>query len=135
MSNFIDHVKRNKDIYIGVVICVGATALAITTYVIMKRDFSGKVHLNEHTEFHFSNHGDVYNNSVVSVFERGGRGHPGYLTRHLETGLVYDSQKAAADALGLNYQHMTDHLNGRKNDVLGNHFERIIMAPVEDLAA
>lgn len=90
----------------------------------------GKAHLNGHTVFTFENssHNTVLNDSVITVLEREGRGHPGYLVRHKESDLVYDSQKAAADAFDFNYTHMSDHLNGRKEDIFGQHFERLHLA-------
>lgn len=67
--------------------------------------------------------------STVSVVERVGRGHPGYLTRCLENNLVYKSQRAAADALNLNPAHLSDHLNGLRDHVGGMHFERLLIEP------
>lgn len=68
------------------------------------------------------------NNGVVNVFEREGRGHPGYMVRCLENGLTYNSQKAAAMDLDLNEMRLSQHLNGAREQVGGLHFERINMA-------
>lgn len=65
---------------------------------------------------------------VVNVMEREGRGHPGYLTRCLDDGLAYASQKRAAEAYTLDEKHVSDHILGRREHVNGLHFERIYMA-------
>ena len=126
-----DHLKRHKVAYT-------AGIIAGFTLLIMRDNLSGKAHLNGHTDSgkaHLNGHtalsfiGDnSNNNSIVNVFEREGRGHPGYMIQDKLTGLVYKSQKEACDILDINYKHMSDHLNGRKEDILGRHFERVTLA-------
>lgn len=134
-----EHIQEHKVAYIT------TTVLAIYTCVIVRR-FSGKTHLNEYTESgkaHLNGHTNggklndrtisssffskVISNGdqIVNVLEREGRGHPGYLVLHKETDVVYPSQKVAADAFDINYKHMSDHLNGRKEHVNNQHFERV----------
>ena len=63
--------------------------------------------------------------NVVTVIEREGRGHPGYLVRCLETGRVFPSQDAAARSIGAYPSILSSHLQGKHSDVFGLHFERI----------
>jgi hypothetical protein len=65
------------------------------------------------------------NTNVVTVFERQGRGHPGYMVRCLETNVGYPSQGAAAEAAGVHKTVMSRHLNGMFPDANGLHFERL----------
>jgi hypothetical protein len=88
---------------------------------------SGKAHINGHTIFSFMGK-NSNNKSIVNVIEREGRGHPGYIVRCLENEIGYLSQKLACDDLDINYKHMSDHLNGRRPDINGLHFERIKVA-------
>ena len=62
---------------------------------------------------------------VVNVLEREGRGHPGYIVRCVETGLLYLSQKSAAEELNIPAWLMSDHLNGKLPDAHGWHLERV----------
>ena len=81
-----------------------------------------------HIGFTFSNTEIHDSFNVVNAFEREGRGHPGYLTRCLETKMTWPTQKAAAYAHGVHPNRMSDHLNGRLEHLNGNHFERIYLA-------
>jgi hypothetical protein len=63
--------------------------------------------------------------SVVTVVEREGRGHPGYITKCLETGIRYAAQEDAARAIGVHPTTMSRHILGVLPDVKGLHFERI----------
>lgn len=141
MNKIAEHFKRHKVIYVGVGCFVAGATLAYFTRPIM-REFiinslsSEKAHINGHTsgeKAHINGHtvlnffGDN-NTGIVNVKERAGRGHPGYMIEHKETGLVYESQKKAARALSLNQTQISDHLNGRTPDVHGHHFERLMLA-------
>lgn len=68
------------------------------------------------------------NTAVVTVIEREGRGHPGYLVRCLETNDIYPSQTAAAKALDIPPSVITDHINGKFPDAHGFHIERIAIS-------
>ena len=65
---------------------------------------------------------------VVNVIEREGRGHPGYLTRCLETNDIFTSQTEAAKSFKIPTSVMSDHLRGKFDNAAGYHFERIIAA-------
>lgn len=144
-SKIRDHIRKYKWVYItsGVILLAGSTWLIMrstnTKLVLMlsAKDSIGdtlavqKTPLETHGSYIFknsiANFGEM-NNSTVSVIERTGRGHPGYLTRCLETNTLFKSQRAAADALNLNPAQLSDHINGLREHVNGYHFERLYLA-------
>lgn len=123
------HFSKNKSryIFLGIGLVIGAGV----TWAMMSE--SEKDHLNGHTSCekdHLNGHTRLINygiiqDSVVSIVEREGRGHPGYLVRNPDTGEIYKSQKKAAEALGAHQSHISDHLNGRKDHVFGHRLERV----------
>ena len=147
MNRVKEHIRKHKELYIGVGIgCVlaGITCIIVRDNLsgkdrIIGHTGSGKDRIIGHTGSRFSAgrdlHVDASINKTVKVLEREGRGHPGYLVKHIETGLVYASQRAAAEALDISKDALSNHLNGRTEHVLGNHFERLIMAPVDKLVS
>jgi hypothetical protein len=64
----------------------------------------------------------------VSYFYSNRQGSPSWVVRCLETNDIFSSQRAASKHLGLTESELSQHLNGRKDHVLGYHFERICMA-------
>jgi len=68
------------------------------------------------------------NNNVVSVVEREGRGHPGYIVRCIETGDMFLSQKEVAKAYNCPDSILSMHLRGKIPDFAGHHFERVGIA-------
>lgn len=56
------------------------------------------------------------------------QGPPSWVVRCLETGSIFTSQNAAATEMGLSAAHLSQHLNGLRDHVSGNHFERICLA-------
>lgn len=64
----------------------------------------------------------------VSYFYSNRQGPPSWVVRCLETNDIFSSQSAASKYLGLTASELSQHLNGRKDHVLGYHFERICMA-------
>jgi len=66
--------------------------------------------------------------NTVSYISADRTGPPSWVVRCLETGDVFTSQKAAATAMGLAADHLSNHLNGLRENVGGYHFERICMA-------
>jgi hypothetical protein len=75
----------------------------------------------------FSHHNNVTSN-IVTVVERDGRGHPGYIVRCLETNEIFPSQHAASASLGIPATVISDHLRGKFEDANGLHLERILVA-------
>jgi hypothetical protein len=65
------------------------------------------------------------NTNIVSVLERSGRGHPGYLIRCKELNQTYPSQIKTAEIFGGAASILSDHINGKLPDFCGYHFERI----------
>jgi hypothetical protein len=64
--------------------------------------------------------------NVVTVIERDGRGHPGYLVQCVETGQIFPSQDAAARSVGAYPSILSSHLQGKHPDVYGFHFKRMV---------
>lgn len=62
-------------------------------------------------------------NEVTTILAR--RGHPGNLLRCNETGEVFASQGRAADLMGLSRGRLSQHVNGKLDDVGGYTFEKI----------
>ena len=67
-----------------------------------------------------------FNNPVHTVnIYNGTSGHPGFLTRCIETGEVFTSQRAAARAFGIHERDLGKHLNAGRELLEGLHFERL----------
>ena len=67
-----------------------------------------------------------FNNPVHTVnIYNGTSGHPGFLTRCIETGEVFTSQRAAARAFGIHERDLGKHLNTGRELLEGLHFERL----------
>lgn len=66
-----------------------------------------------------------FSKQTVVVVVREGRGHPGYLTKCLETGQTFLTQGDAARYAGSNATSMSRHMFGDLPHVNGFHFERI----------
>lgn len=56
------------------------------------------------------------------------QGHPGYVIQNLDTGEIYMSQNQAAKALGISATILSQHLNGKVDDVSGMKFNRLGVA-------
>lgn len=146
-----EHVKEHKEEYIlGGIVLAGITLLVMKgRYARMQRVLNGsdKITMHPfgakptywahqpmqspptgHIGFTFSDIQDSFNNNVINVLEREGRGHPGYMIRCVENELTYVSQKQAALAFDVSPKRISDHMNGRLADVDGYHFERIVLA-------
>jgi hypothetical protein len=68
--------------------------------------------------------------NIVSVIERDGRGHPGYLTKCIENGILFSTQGEAARSVGSNSTAMSRHLTGNLPHLNNHHFERISSIPI-----
>jgi|KBSMisStaDraftv2_1062788.scaffolds.fasta_scaffold27891_6 hypothetical protein len=112
------HISRNRERYItGSVVVVAG----ITCYIVRGRTVAGfaasEVNIRPFAFFSKQN--------VVTVIEREGRGHPGYLVKCLETGDIFRTQGDAARALGVDGKTMTRHILGDLPHVNDLHFERL----------
>ena len=70
--------------------------------------------------------GDVKAKITTNVYKNK-KGHPGYLTRCIDTSDVFESQKKAASAFGISDKVMSEHLKGKLPDANGHHFERVVV--------
>ena len=66
--------------------------------------------------------------NVVTVISRGTQGPPSWVVRCKETGEIFVSQIEAARSMNIPPSILSSHLNGKFDDALGHHFERICMA-------
>lgn len=116
------HFKDNKAVYISTAICVAG----ITVLIMRETRATELQRGTASARVGFSFFSTVNNqNHVVNVLEREGRGHPGYITKCLETLVEYKNQGLAAKHYGVSDAVMSGHLNGKLPDVNGFHFERV----------
>jgi len=66
--------------------------------------------------------------SNVSYISANRQGPPSWVVRCKETGNIFASQAKAAIEMGLSKEHISNHLNGTRDNVNGYTFERICMA-------
>jgi len=109
------HFRTNRKIYIA--LGAGFVMGAVAVLVVRKDNTLCRINTSR-----IMSPGD---NNLVTVIEREGRGHPGYVVRCLETNEIFTSQGKAAECLGLRETMLSGHLNGKFPDVDGLHFERI----------
>jgi len=127
-----NHVKKHKVAYSCV--ATGVVVTGITTLIVRGRYVSlGNAGLNG------SNTADssvtmrpfIFNlmakqsGNVITTIEREGRGHPGYVTRCLETLVDYTSQADAARWAGVSPGVMSKHIAGLLPNAGGYHFEHV----------
>lgn len=147
-----EHFKKHKVAYIigGAVICVGVGA-GITRLIMRDKTSlikDGKLALRSpsidensvplgniegansvplgNTAFNFSggvNNGFIDNS--VKVYEREGRGHPGYQIWCQEDKTLYDSQKRAAFEHDITEDRLSKYLTGKSDNAGGHHFDRV----------
>lgn len=121
------HFKEHKKFYIG----VGAgIALAGITAPIVRGVFhlpiSRGISVTADRSIAVVGKKVVMNN--VSCISANRQGPPSWVVRCKETGAIFTSQRSAAMEMGLHQDELSSHLNGRRDHVRGNHFERICMA-------
>ena len=131
MNERIQKVKQHLSDYKTVYIVGGCVVVAGITCLIMKeprailrggveeplRDFTGS-YFSSNSLFQF---GD---NTVTTTFN-GSKGHPGFITRCLETGELFATQGDAARAFNIPEQYLSAHLNKGFELQEGIHFERV----------
>ena len=64
---------------------------------------------------------------ITTNIKTNSKGHPGFITKCLETGELFSSQKKAANAFGIPENVMSAHLNGKFPEADGHHFERVVV--------
>lgn len=127
------HLSAHKELYLG--LCVGLTIAGIT-YLIMRDPESilpsgidaelpsGSV-APDQAQTGFFIFADTINGDIATTVYNGTRGHPGFITRCIETGELFLTQSSAARSVGSSNSIMSTHLNGKLEDVNGYHFERV----------
>jgi hypothetical protein len=121
------HLQENKKFYIG--ISIGLTVAGIT-YVIMRdvkiTNISRELLATADRELLVIRQNGVMNN--ISYISSNRSGPPSWVVRCKETGDIFTSQREAAAVMNLSASDISRHLNGLKDHVNGNTFERICMA-------
>lgn len=135
-----EHVKKNKVAYsvaITTVVVAGFTYLITRdpksvlqrgADAVLQRGAVSPDQAKTGTFIFASGGSSVTTGDITTNVHAGTRGHPGFLTRWIETGEVFKSQGAAARAAGETEALLSGHLNGKFDSVNGKHFERICMA-------
>jgi hypothetical protein len=121
------HIKKHKTIYA----CV-ATGIGVATFTtLIMRDVnsqhSGRAIgvTTQRTIGVLGKHVAINNVSYISSNRKGP---PSWVIRCKETGLIFASQSKAALEMNLPKDHISNHLNGIRDNVNGYTFERICMA-------
>ena len=135
------HFAEHKEVYIG--IGIGLTLAGITWVIVRGKstdlvagsvpdlvagtgDSAGSVvdNTTRSFSFGFNNHTTSINNAVTTI-HTGTRGNPGFVTRCIETGELFETQDAAARAFGIPAEFLSKHLNYGRPLKEGLHFERL----------
>ncbi|MET0786296.1 MAG: hypothetical protein ABWY25_06280 [Paenisporosarcina sp.] len=121
------HVKRHEVVYS----CV-ATGIVVATFttIIMRGVASQHIRgaIGVPTQRTIGVLGKNVVISNVSYISANRQGPPSWVVRCKETGNIFTSQAKAAFEMGLPKDHLSNHLNGARDNVGGFTFERICMA-------
>lgn len=120
-----EHIKRHKTMY-----ACAATAVGVATFttLIMRgshakldagMDWPEKAPVD--SLFIFGNS----KSNIVTTFHKGVQGHPGFITRCIETGELFANQGDAARAFNIPEEFLSKHLNYGKELIENLHFERV----------
>ena len=130
-ERFKSHMKRNKQTYIlsGVGILLGVAG----GYTLAKvGEGSGdvfEIDLDAGQDAIASVYGDIDNseNHIQNTTHNYGAygGYQSKIVKNLDTGEIFESQKAAAESVGVDTRTMSKHLNGDTDHIDGQIFERI----------
>jgi hypothetical protein len=122
-----EHVKKHREGYF-----VGALGLAGITWLIMREPrttpLGGVDRLARESTGSFNSARSLFgsaSNKVVTTIHNGSRGHPGFITRCIETGDQFETQTDAARFFGIPVNIMSQHLNRGRDLAEGLHFERV----------
>ena len=108
-------------------------AVATITHGVVKRncvprllDVVDRPGTESTNSFSFFENSSVGNNNVITTNVYGGsKGHPGFVTRCLETGDIFETQGSAAEYYGIPPSILSNHLNRGVDLNEGLHFERL----------
>ena len=124
--NLKEHIDRHKVAYSF----AAGVALAGITAVIMRDVFSQPISrgiaVTAERGIAVLGKRVVMNN--VSYISANRQGPPSWVVRCVETGEIFTSQKQAAEVMGIPSAELSKHLNGLRDHVYNNHFERICLA-------
>lgn len=128
-----NHLKRRRIVYTS--ICTGVVVAGITVLIMRepRTILQGGVDcpVKEPTGslsflFGRSIFGHVSNtNNAVTTIHNGLKGHPGFVTRCVETGELFTTQGSASKAFNIPESIMSKHLNQGRELIEGLHFERL----------
>ena len=120
------HFKKHKELYIGIGIGIG---LAGITCLIMKESstklvagLDSPVPSGTTGSFIF---GSNNRGNIVTTIHNNNRGNPGFITRNIESGELFETQGAAAKAFNIPESILSKHLNYGRELEEGLHFERL----------
>jgi len=133
-----EHIKRHETVYGCIVTGIGVAGF---TTIIMRKYYAGSLGLTapeglgstggfgkiQTRAFSLAFSQTNCGNAITSI-HTGKPGHPGYITRNLETGQVTRTQTAMAKMFDIPRPLLSDHLNGKIPDVDGMHFERVAIS-------
>ena len=127
-ERFKSHVKRNKKVYIlsGVGVLLGIAG----GYTLAKLgEDSGdvfEIDLDAGQDALATVYGDIDNseNHIHNTTHNYG-GYQSKIVKNLDTGEIFESQKKAAESIGVDKYTMSRHLNGEFDHIDGHVFERI----------
>lgn len=108
------HVQENKTVYLTT--AAGVVIAGVAGYVIGSYR---QVNANQQA---FAYKSTVNQTQIVLTTARGHRGNQ---VLHHESGIIYPSQNAVAEALGLSATTVSDHLKGRKPHAGGQHMTNL----------
>lgn len=114
-----NHLKRHRTIYITAGVCFVGGAVVGGLYF---KTFGMNPQINQKAVALFNS---TINQTAVQV-TIDAPGNSGNVIKDLTTGTIYPSQNAAAKALGINPNNLSNHLKGKNADVTGHVFEKLI---------
>jgi hypothetical protein len=126
-----EHIEKHKVAYLCALTGVGVAGI---TFLIMKefrtdiRGVSGCPEKEPTDSFSFISNRSMFgsvSNNIVTTIHKQNRGNPGYITKCLDTGELFETQGDAARIMGVSKNVLSAHLNGKFPDVDGLHFERL----------
>ena len=124
-----DHLKRNHLTYISSSIIVAGFTLYIMRESHAALDAGAGCPKKEPMySFSFNFGKSIFGsvtNSAVTTIHKGTKGHPGFVTRCVETGDLFETQGVAARTFDIPETIMSKHLNQGRELIENLHFERV----------
>jgi len=115
------HFRKHKVKY-----AFGAGVVISGMIVVITRNSLSQAQINQNNGASFFIGKNLQNNYLVSVLDREGRGHPGYMVECIENRVRYISQLDAAQTFDVNPNTMSAHIRGTgPENIHGFHFQRL----------